>query len=201
MRRRLLKPLATMMGAAALVVAPVALLAPSAQADGHVLTPDDEVEGTSAANNVEYWEDTYLPGLTPPITNATCTKVPGTNEETWTIPAAPAGTEFVIVVTKAADENALPEGEKANWVFWFPEEGDVVPAVADKDISHVIWCTVPKTTTPPVTTPPVTGPPVETDRVADTGSAAGLGLALGATALVAGAGAMVVSRRRQGAHR
>ncbi len=40
MHRRLVKSLATMMGAAALLVAPIALIAPSAQA-AHVLTPDD----------------------------------------------------------------------------------------------------------------------------------------------------------------
>ena len=45
------------------------------------------------------------------------------------------------------------------------------------------------------------GPVVETERVADTGSTAGLGMAAAATALAAGLGAMAFSRRRQGNHR
>ncbi len=40
--------------------------------------------------------------------------------------------------------------------------------------------TSPPVTKPPVTKPPVTGPVVETDRVADTGSTAGLGMAAAA---------------------
>jgi hypothetical protein len=199
MRRRLLKSVASVMGAAALVVAPMALLAPSAQADGHVLTPDDEVahipgDAPEGTNHVEFWVK-YLDEERD-IAGATCVKENGPNEATFEIPAAPSGTMYVLAVTKAG------AGDEANLVFFDPMAGDVVPGVDDKDISHYILCTVPKTTTPPPSTnPPVTGPPVETDRVADTGSAAGLGLALGATALVAGAGAMIVSRRRQGAHR
>ncbi len=114
---------------------------------------------------------------------------------------------YVIAVVKAGS------GEEASEVVWEPMAGDELSHSNEKENSHIILCiaevedettpptSTPPTTKPPVTKPPVTGPVVETDRVADTGSAAGLGLALGATALVAGAGAMIVSRRRQGAHR
>ena len=112
------------------------------------------------------------------------------------------------------------EGQYPNQAWWAPKaaQGNTVTAVAGKNISHVILCTVPKKTTtppprtsppvtkppvtkPPVTKPPVTGPVVETDRVADTGSAAGLGMAAAATVLAAGLGAVAFSRRRQGNHR
>jgi LPXTG-motif cell wall-anchored protein len=201
MHRRLAKSLATLMGTAALIVAPFALLAPSASA-ATLTTPDDRVEGTAEHNQVDWWEESYLPSLTPPITGATCTKIdPGGTS--YTLPALPSGTEYAIVVTKAADENALPPGEKANWVFWSPEAGDVVTAVQGKGISHVIVCTVktkPSTPSTPSTPTKPTGPVVETDRVAETGSSTGLGL-LAAGALIAGAGAVILSRRRQGAHR
>ena len=201
MHRRLVKTLATLIGAAALVVAPIALLAPSASAEV-LTTPDDRVEGTAEHNQADWWQNAYLPSLKPPITGATCTKIsPGGT--TYTLPALPAGTEYAIVVTKAADENALPPGEKANWVFWSPEAGDIVTAVQGKGISHVIVCTIKSTSSTPSTpgtpTKP-TGPVVETDRVADTGSSTGLGL-LAAGAVIAGVGAIVLSRRRQGAHR
>ena len=55
MHRRLVKSLATMMGAAALLVAPIALIAPSAQA-AHVLTPDEYAAGTPGNNNEATWE-------------------------------------------------------------------------------------------------------------------------------------------------
>ena len=98
--------------------------------------------------------------------------------------------------------------------MWWAPKAAQGNTVAGKNISHVIWCTIPKKTTttppprtsppvtkPPVTKPPVTGPVVETDRVADTGSAAGLGMAAAATVLAAGLGAVAFSRRRQGNHR
>jgi hypothetical protein len=203
MHRRLLKPLATVMGAAALMVAPIALIAPSAQAEP-LTTPDATVPFSAAANQLSFWVNWLDENRD--IDNATCVNGPGDiDDETWTIPAPPSGTEFVLVVTKAA------AGEQANWAFFDPMQGDTVVAVDGKEISHVIWCTVPKmtpppsttppVTTPPVTTPPVTGPVVETDRVADTGPVAGLGLAAGAAALVAGMGAMLFSRRRQGNYR
>lgn len=211
MHPRLLKFAGGLLGAAAIVAVPVALALPAhaaiilteANKDDAVAT----VQGPNGTNQESYWV-AYLAGKNIP--NATCVKAtPPEGTKTWVIPAPPAGRDYALVTSKAANENALEPGQYPNLVWWAPKaaQGNTVTAVAGKDISHVIWCTIPKKTTPPVTTkppttkPPVTGPPVETDRVADNGSAAGLGLALGATALVAGAGAVVVSRRRQGAHR
>ena len=111
----------------------------------------------------------------------------------------------------------LSEGQYPNQVWWAPKAGQGNPgtAVAGKNTSHVFLSPFPKkaptppprppppvtkppVTKPPVTKPPVTGPVVETDRVADTGSTAGLGMAAAATALAAGLGAMALSRRRPG---
>ena len=56
------------------------------------------------------------------------------------------------------------------------------------------------TTTPPhTTTPPKTGPVVETDRPSDGGPGLGVLTAAGAL-LVAGMGAALLARRRQGDH-
>ncbi|HOB80631.1 MAG TPA: hypothetical protein PLO87_07440 [Ornithinibacter sp.] len=146
---------------------------------------------------------------------------PASEIKSWVIPAPATGTQYALVTSKAGNENALEEGQYPNQVWWAPKaaQGNTVTAVAGKNISHVIWCTIPKKTTttppprtsppvtkppvtkPPVTKPPVTGPVVETDRVADTGSAAGLGMAAAATVLAAGLGAVAFSRRRQGNHR
>ena len=224
---RLIKSLATVMGAAALIVAPMAIVAPSAQAET-LTVPDRKVEGTPEANQPAFWVD-YLEDERG-ITGATCRKIDG-GDKTFELAAPPAGTKYVLAVTKAADENALPEGEFANWVFFDPEQGDVLTAVQGKGISHIILCTVPTTATPPADTPPGSTPPVgtppadtppgstppvgtppadtppastppviETDRV-DGGSGAGLGLFGAAAALLLGAGAIVIGRRRQGDHR
>lgn len=105
---------------------------------------------------------------------------------------------------------ANQQGNEANELYFFPYAGDQL-SHATSGNSHVILCIAeieeptepeePEEETPTKPKPPVKGPVVETDRVADTGSAAGLGLAAAATVLVAGAGVLVVSRRRQGAHR
>ena len=206
MHRRLVKSLATMMGAAALVVAPIALLAPAANAE--VLdTPDATVPFSAAANQPDFWEE-WLE-TERGITGATCFDEPVSgNDAEFTLPAPDPGTSYVLAVTKA--------GSQVNWVFFDPKAGDVVTAVDEKDISHLILCTVPTTTKPPTTEPPTTEPPttepptteppttkppvVETDRVADTGSTTALGV-FAAGAMIAGAGALFLSRRRQGAHR
>ena len=206
MHRRFLKSLATVMGAAALVVAPMALLAPSAQA-AIVLdesNADDIVPfianepGVPGTNQVAYWVN-YLEEKG--FTDVYCEKVtPKEDTKTWVIPAPPEGDEYVLVTSKAGS------GDKANLVWWAPKaaEGNTVTAVDGKDISHLVWCTgeQPVTTTPPPsTTPPASTPPVvDTDRVS-TGSGANLGLYGAAAALLVGAGAIVAGRRRQGAHR
>jgi hypothetical protein len=98
-------------------------------------------------------------------------------------------------------------------VWWAPKaaQGNTVTAVAGQNL-EVILCIAeyadevspspsPTVSTKPSVKPTVTGPVVETDRVADSASVPGLGLAAAGTALVAGAGALVLSRRRQGSHR
>lgn len=206
------------MGAAAIIMAPVALAAPAsaamilneANADDAVAT----VRGPNGTNQESFWVG-YLSDRD--IDGASCKKVtPASEIKSWVIPAPPTGTEYALVTSKAGNERALEEGQYPNQVWWAPKaaQGNTVTAVAGKNISHVIWCTIPKKTTttppprtsppvtkPPVTKPPVTGPVVETDRVADTGSAAGLGMAAAATVLAAGLGAVAFSRRRQGNHR
>jgi LPXTG-motif cell wall-anchored protein len=187
------------MGAAALVVAPIALIVPSAQAET-LTQPDDVVAHISGpsptgTNHPAFWVN-YLEEVRD-ITGAVCYNASGVSgdDEEYTLPAPEEGTMYVLAVTKAG------AGDEANWVFYDPNEGDVVTAVEGKQISHVILCTVKEETPSTPSTPSTpTGPVVETDRVADTGSSSGLGL-LAAGALIAAAGAVLFSRRRQGAHR
>lgn len=83
-----------------------------------------------------------------------------------------------------------------------PSAGDSVVHQDGVNADAVLCITWPESqTTPSTDQPSVTGPVVETDRVADSGSAARLGLAAAATALVTAAGAVFVGRRRQGVHR
>jgi LPXTG-motif cell wall-anchored protein len=181
------------MGTAALVVAPIALLAPSAHA-AVLDDPDAVVPFSSGANQPGFWVD-WLEDERD-ITGAVCFDEPVSgNDETFTLPEPDEGTMYVLAVTKAG------AGEEANWVFFDPEAGDVVTAQGGKEISHLILCTVKETAPSTPTTPkPPTGPVVETDRVADTGSSTGLGLLAGG-ALLAAAGAFFLGRRRQGTHR
>lgn len=215
MRRLNLKPLATVMGAAALMVAPVALAAPSFAAAivAAPLVPDETMPHSPELNNPETWEQWLLDeeGIV-----ASCTKEEPIDKP-YTIPEIDELFEvdeddnvaYVLAVLKGG---ANQEGNAANELYWEPEAGDELSHTTSGN-SHVILCiaeyedettpppsTTPPVTTPPVTTPPVTGPVVETDRAADTGPAAGLGLAAVAAALVAGAGAMMFGRR-QGNHR
>src|ERR687897_409694 len=178
MHRRLVKSLATMMGAAALVVAPIAFIAPAAQAD-HVLTPDSFLPGESQYNDEENWaaqleEDGFV--------NVECIKVEDEDRA------------YVLAVVKAGNT------DKANEIYEEPEAGHYL-SHATSENSHIILCSAEledDTSTPTPSKP--TGPVVETDRVADTGSTTALGV-FAAGAMIAGAGALFLSRRRQGAHR
>src|SRR5918994_168691 len=142
MHRRLVKSLATMMGAAALVVAPIAFIAPAAQAD-HVLTPDSFLPGESQYNDEENWAAQLEEAG---FVNVECIKVEG------------AELTDPYLIAELEDDTSTPTPSKP------------------------------------------TGPVVETDRVADTGSTTALGV-FAAGAMIAGAGALFLSRRRQGAHR
>lgn len=211
MHRRVLKSLLPLVGAAALIAAPIALAAPASASSvtTAVITPDETVPFDEDLNHPEYWEE-YLAEVED--IDAWCVK-DDTIDKPYTIPAIDDA--FELAAGESADDYAyvlavLKGGadEFANELYWEPSAGDQL-SHSNAGNSHVILCiaaleaqpTPPATTKPPTTKPPVTGPVVETDRVADTGSAADLGLALAAAALVAGAVAMTVSRRRQGAHR
>ncbi|GAA4401807.1 hypothetical protein GCM10023168_11770 [Fodinibacter luteus] len=208
MHRRVIKSLIPLVGAAALVAAPIALAAPASAAP---VDPDE--------NKTWFWEN-YL--LEEEGILALCVNE-GSPETPFVVPEIEdfftdeqidevfgdvddADLAYVLGVVKAGG------GEDASEVVVEPEVGDKLAHSNKKDNSHVILCIAelepeepeePEEETPgkPKPKPPVKGPVVETDRVSDSGSAAGLGLAAAATALVAGAGVIVVSRRRQGDHR
>ena len=192
MHRRLVKSLATMMGAAALVVAPIALIAPAAQAD-HILTPDEVLENDPFYNDENNWvatleEDGFV--------NVECIKYEGDDlTDPFVIPDLEDEDRFyVLAVVKGGS------GEDANELYFEPEAGHIL-AHTDEANSHIILCSadVEEDTSTPTPSKP-TGPVVETDRVADTGSTTALGV-FAAGAMIAGAGALFLSRRRQGAHR
>ncbi len=219
MHRRVIKSLVPLVGAAALVAVPLALAAPASAAPimSAVLVPDDTMPFDEDRNHEGYWEDFLWEeeGI-----EALCVKEPEEESESnladpYTIPEidelfeAEEGVEleYALAVLKGG---AGQDPEKdAHELYWWPEAGDQLSHTWYGN-SHVILCAtevepeepeVPEEETPTKPKPPVKGPVVETDRVADTGSAAGLGLAAAATVLVAGAGVLVVSRRRQGDHR
>ncbi|MDF3046845.1 MAG: hypothetical protein K0R30_3073 [Ornithinibacter sp.] len=192
MHRRLVRSVATMMGAAALVVAPIALLAPAAQAD-HVLTPDSFLPGEPEYNDEDNWaaqleEDGFV--------NVVCIKVEGEElTDPYLIPELEdEDRAYVLAVVKAGNT------AKANEIYEEPEAGHYL-SHATSENSHIILCSAEledDTSTPTPSKP--TGPVVETDRVADTGSTTALGV-FAAGAMIVGAGALFLSRRRQGAHR
>lgn len=199
MHRRFTKSLATVMGAAALMVAPIALIAPAAQAE-HVLTPDYTLENDDFYNNEDNWAEELAKD--EELVDVMCEKIEGAAlTDPFLLPELAPDRFYVLAVVKGGS------GDDANEVYEEPEAGHYL-SHATAGNSHIILCTAdtivvttPPVTTPPTTKPPVTGPVVETDRVADTGSSANLGLAAAAIALIAGLGGIVVSRRRQGAHR
>jgi LPXTG-motif cell wall-anchored protein len=194
MHRRLVRSLATMMGAAALVVAPIALIAPAAQAD-HVLTPDSFLPGEPEYNDEDNWaaqleEDGFV--------NVVCIKVEGEElTDPYLIPELEdEDRAYVLAVVKAGNT------AKANEIYEEPEAGHYL-SHATSENSHIILCSAEledDTSTPTPTPTKPTGPVVETDRVADTGSTTALGV-FAAGAMIVGAGALFLSRRRQGAHR
>lgn len=208
MHRRLLKPLAAVIGAAALMVAPIALAAPASAASiiAAPIDPDETWEHEPEYNDPVFWEEWIYEELE---VEAWCVKEEPIDKP-YTIPAIEDLFEleegedyddyaYILAVLKGG---ANQEGNDANELYFDPSAGDEL-SHATSGNSHVILCIaeLEDEPTPPVTTPPVTGPVVETDRVADTGPVAGVGMAAGAAALIAGVGAMMFGRRRQGNHR
>jgi hypothetical protein len=248
MSSRIAKSLLPLVGAAALVVAPVAFAAPaSADVD-------------PAANKASFWEDylyeeegmaalcTKVEPVATPYTVPDIEDVFDADSIEESFPGVDAeDLEYILGVVKAGS------GEGSNELVWEPVAGDEL-AHSEHENSHLILCIArfaeepspsPSTTssatpsatasatptatpsatpsatasatpsattttaapsvttstsTHPATTKPATGPVIETDRTASE-SAGGLGLAAAAAALLAGAGAFLVGRRRQGSHR
>jgi hypothetical protein len=219
MRHRIVTAVASVLGAAAVVAVPVALVAPAQGAP--ILASQHEPTtwpNTPEANNVGFWED-FLEDRG--YENVVCVKdeITGNeSDEAWTVPPlADEDRFYVLAVVKGGS------GEEANRLYWRPVAGQVLTHPS-AGISHVILCTAEEvetttppttttttttkppttTTTPPTTTttthtPPKTGPVVETDRPSDGGSGLGT-LAAGGALIVAGVGAALLARRRQGDH-
>jgi hypothetical protein len=97
------------------------------------------------------------------------------------------------------------EGEQVATVieeYRTPSPGDIVVHQDGVNADAVLCYMWPESqTTPSADQTSVTGPVVETDRVGERRWPGSLGLAAAVAALVAGVGGVVVSRRRQGAHR
>ena len=229
MRHRIVTAVASVLGAAAVVAVPVALVAPAQGAP--ILASQHEPTtwpGTSEANQEEFWED-FLTDRG--YEDVECVKYESPDDPFVVPPLSDEDRVYVLAVVKAGS------GAEANQLYWHPNAGDEL--THSKEISHVILCTAeeevvttsppvtttppttttppvtttpPTTTTPPVTTtppttttpphtttPPNTGPVVETDRPSDGGPGLGVLAAAGAL-LVAGMGAALLARRRQGDH-
>ncbi len=185
MHRRLVKSFGTMMGASALLVAPIALAAPAhagvVTAEQAFLEPDDVVPFSLEATEEDFWER-YL--AEEGYAFAMCTKDDNPGDSPYQVP------DFGIVLAVVILNDGL-EMETANEVYLRPPTGGLI---AHEGLLHVMVCT------PEQDGPLPTTPVVETDRVGDTGGT-NAALVLAAGAMTAGAGALFLSRRRQGAAR
>lgn len=89
----------------------------------------DNGNDDSAKNHPEYWENQY-PGTT-------CVKYDNVNALTFTVPAAPDDTEWVVAVVKAGSKQSV---DNPNHVDETVRTGDVLSHPSGKNISHVILC-------------------------------------------------------------
>ena len=189
MYRRLVKSFATMMGAYALLVAPIALAAPAhasvVSAEQQFLEPDDVVPFSIEANDPDFWER-YLAG-DPGYAYAVCTKDDNPGDSPYVVP------DLRIILAVVILNDGL-EVETANEVYLRPPAGSLIE---HDGLLHAIVCTPEQQGPLPTSTAPV----VETDRVGDTGGTSAAVVVVAAGALTAGAGALLLSRRRQGALR
>jgi hypothetical protein len=215
MRQRIITAVASVIGAAAVVAAPIALLAPSHAAPVAASSHEPSTwPHSSAANRPAYWvgflEDRGYDDVV-------CVKdeIQGNeSDDVWVVPQLDdEGRFYVLAVVKGGSKDS------ANQLYWRPVAGQELTHPT-RGISHVILCTADKVTTsspppttstaPPTTstapptkhTPTKTGPRVETDRPAEVGGpGAGLLAAGGALLALAGMGAVVLDGRRRGDHR
>lgn len=208
MHRRVLKSLAPLVGAAALIAAPIAFAAPAAAA---VIEPDQIIPFERELLDPATWEDIFAEEDGVDTWCESFGDIPTPVEiaeidDAFELPgdADPADFGYYAAVLAGFPEQG-DKGEPDLELYVEPLPGDELEHAAGQNV-EVILCIAEfedeATSSPsPSVKPTVTGPVVETDRVADTGPAAGLGMATAATALIAGAGALFAGRRRQGSHR
>ncbi len=187
MHRRLVNSFATMMGASALLAASLALAAPAhaavVAAEQAFLEPDDVVPFSLEATEEDYWER-YL--AEKGYAYAMCTKDDSPGDSPYEVP------NLRIVLAVVILNDGL-EVETANEVYLRPPAGSLIE---HDGLLHVFVCTPEQQGPLPTSTAPV----IETDRVGDTGGSTAA-VVVAAGTLTAGAGALLLSRRRQGAHR
>ncbi len=187
MHRCLVKSFASMMGACALIVAPIALAAPAhaavVAAEQQFLEPDDVVPFSIEATDPDFWEG-YLSDVGYAF--AICTKDDNPDDSPYEVP------DLRIVLAVVILNDGL-EMETANEVYLRPPTGGLIE---HEGLLHAIVCTPEQQGPLPTSTTPV----VETDRVGDTGGT-NAALVLAAGAMTAGAGALFLSRRPEGAPR
>jgi hypothetical protein len=153
-------------------------------AEGQFLEPDDVVPFSIEANDPDFWES-YLAG-DPGYAYAVCTKDDDPGDSPYQVP------DLRIVLAVVIQNDGL-ETDAANEVYLRPPADGLI---AHEGLLHVIVCTPEQQGPLPTSTVPI----VETDRVAGTGGTK-TAVVLAAGAMTAGAGALLLSRRRQGAHR
>jgi hypothetical protein len=187
MHRRLVKSFAAMMWASALLVAPIVLAAPAhaavVAAEQVYLEPDDLVPFSIEANQEDFWER-YLSDVGYAF--AMCTKDDNPGDSPYEVP------DLRLVLAVVLLNDGL-EMDTANEVYLRPPTGGLIE---HEGLLHVMVCTPEQDGPLPTSEPPV----VETDRVGDAGGT-NAALVLAAGAMTAGAGALFLDRRRQGALR
>ena len=186
MHRRLVKSFATMMGASVLLVAPIALGAPAlaavVAAEQVFLEPDDVVPFSIEATDPDFWER-YL--ADEGYADAVCSKDDSPGDSPYEVP------DLRIVLAVVILNDGM-EMDTANEVYLRPPTSGLIE---HDGLLHAIVCTPGQ----PGPLPTSTAPVVETDRVGDTGGIH-VALVLAAGAIAAGAGALLLGRRRQRVH-
>lgn len=221
MRSTLARSVAAMAAGAALVLVPMSASAETI--DNPLLGVEDPTTIESLPNEPEYNnEDNWTQWLLEvDVPGAMCTKYDPADTP-FIVPDYPSDTEdWLLAIVKSGSDQST---DSPNDLYWFPLPDEELFHSSEREISHVILCsmeftdeetpTTPvtsttttgtsttttgtSTTTTGTTTTPVTGPVVETDRPAG-GDMSQVGLFAGAAALLAGATALVLGRRRQSA--
>ena len=109
------------------------------------LTAHADIPDGSAANQPETWENYFG------VAGIDCYKDEPVDTP-YTVPSAPEGRTWYAVILKAGSENSTDEPSQ---VFMSVVGGTMLEHSSDKDISHVILCSVPKATMSPSPSPSV----------------------------------------------